>query len=34
MRFRPGAPRKPEQERLRDGDPLGGDVHPQVWRPR
>jgi ectoine hydroxylase-related dioxygenase (phytanoyl-CoA dioxygenase family) len=31
MRFRPGAPRKPEQDSLRDGDPLGGAVHPRVW---
>ena len=33
MHFRPGAPRKPVQQRLTDGDPLGGDVHPRVWPP-
>jgi ectoine hydroxylase-related dioxygenase (phytanoyl-CoA dioxygenase family) len=31
VRVRPGAPLKPEQRKLRDGDALGGDVHPQVW---
>jgi ectoine hydroxylase-related dioxygenase (phytanoyl-CoA dioxygenase family) len=31
MHFRPGAPRKPEQRDLHDGDPLGGPVHPRVW---
>jgi ectoine hydroxylase-related dioxygenase (phytanoyl-CoA dioxygenase family) len=30
MHFRPGAPRKPEQHDLRDGDPLGGPAHPRV----
>ena len=33
MHFRTGAPRKPVQQRLTDGDPLGGDVHPRVWPP-
>jgi ectoine hydroxylase-related dioxygenase (phytanoyl-CoA dioxygenase family) len=31
MRFRPGAPRKAEQDDLRDGDPLGSPAHPRVW---
>lgn len=31
IHFRSGAPRKPEQRDLRDGDALGGPVHPQVW---
>jgi ectoine hydroxylase-related dioxygenase (phytanoyl-CoA dioxygenase family) len=31
VRIRPGAPLKPHQRGLRDGDPLGGDAHPQVW---
>jgi ectoine hydroxylase-related dioxygenase (phytanoyl-CoA dioxygenase family) len=31
VRFRAGAPRKPEQRDLRDGDALGGPTHPQVW---
>ena len=31
IRIRPGAPRKPEQLGLTDGDPLGGAVHPKVW---
>jgi len=31
IRFRPGAPRKPEQQHLRDGDRLGDPVHPKVW---
>jgi ectoine hydroxylase-related dioxygenase (phytanoyl-CoA dioxygenase family) len=31
MQFRPGAPRKAEQRDLRDGDSLGGEVHPRVW---
>jgi ectoine hydroxylase-related dioxygenase (phytanoyl-CoA dioxygenase family) len=28
---RAGAPVKPEQQHLTDGDPLGGDAHPRVW---
>jgi ectoine hydroxylase-related dioxygenase (phytanoyl-CoA dioxygenase family) len=31
VHFRAGAPRKPEQRHLVDGDPLGGDAHPRVW---
>ncbi len=31
VHFRTGAPRKREQQDLRDGDPLGGPAHPQVW---
>lgn len=31
VRIRVGAPLKPEQRELRDGDPLGGNAHPQVW---
>lgn len=31
IRFRPGAPRKPEQVELRDGDRLGAPAHPRVW---
>lgn len=31
VKVRPGAPLKPEQRDLRDGDALGGPAHPQVW---
>ncbi len=31
-RLREGAPRKPHQDRVRDGDPLGGPDCPVVWR--
>jgi ectoine hydroxylase-related dioxygenase (phytanoyl-CoA dioxygenase family) len=31
VRIRAGAPLKPEQEHLRDGDALGGAAHPQVF---
>jgi ectoine hydroxylase-related dioxygenase (phytanoyl-CoA dioxygenase family) len=33
VHIRPGAPLKPEQRDVRDGDALGGDAHPQVWPP-
>ena len=32
-RLRPGVPRKPHHDRVRDGDELGGDDCPQVWPP-
>ncbi|MDZ4827971.1 MAG: phytanoyl-CoA dioxygenase family protein [Actinomycetota bacterium] len=32
IRFRPGAPAKPTQAGLRDGDALGGAAHPLVFR--
>ena len=31
VRIRAGAPLKPHQHGLTDGDRLGGDAHPQVW---
>jgi ectoine hydroxylase-related dioxygenase (phytanoyl-CoA dioxygenase family) len=31
IHVRPGAPRKPEQYELRDGDHLGDPAHPRVW---
>jgi ectoine hydroxylase-related dioxygenase (phytanoyl-CoA dioxygenase family) len=31
VKIRPGAPLKPEQRALAEGDALGGPVHPQVW---
>ncbi|MCU0267594.1 MAG: phytanoyl-CoA dioxygenase family protein [Acidimicrobiales bacterium] len=31
--LRPGAPRKPHQHAVHDGDPLGGPDCPQVWPP-
>jgi ectoine hydroxylase-related dioxygenase (phytanoyl-CoA dioxygenase family) len=31
VKIRPGAPLKPEQRDLRNGDALGGSTHPQVW---
>lgn len=31
IRFRAGAPRKPEQATLHDGESLGGLAHPRVW---
>jgi ectoine hydroxylase-related dioxygenase (phytanoyl-CoA dioxygenase family) len=31
VRIRAGVPLKREQQHLADGDPLGGDAHPQVW---
>jgi ectoine hydroxylase-related dioxygenase (phytanoyl-CoA dioxygenase family) len=32
-RLRPGVPRKPHHDLVRDGDELGGDDCPQVWPP-
>jgi ectoine hydroxylase-related dioxygenase (phytanoyl-CoA dioxygenase family) len=34
VRLRAGAPLKPHQAGLRDGDRLGGDAHPRVWPTR
>jgi ectoine hydroxylase-related dioxygenase (phytanoyl-CoA dioxygenase family) len=31
VHIRTGAPLKPEQQHLTEGDPLGGDAHPHVW---
>ena len=33
VHLRAGAPVKPEQQHLSEGDPLGNDAHPRVWPP-